>query len=83
MTPICAHSLHSKPVVYNGNSLLEIIPLNTKTPLNIIVDGRIVDVINNHVAIKVKKSDHCAEFITRGDKNFFEKLLVKLNIWSK
>lgn len=83
MTPICAHSLHSKPVVYNDNSVLEIIPLNYKTPLNIVIDGKIVDVIKNKVEIKIKKSGYFAEFITANDNNFFNKLLIKLNIWSK
>lgn len=83
MTPICAHSLHSKPVVYNDNSILEIIPLNYNTPLNVVVDGRIVDVIKSSVNLKIKKSDFFAEFITGSENNFFNKLLIKLNIWSK
>lgn len=83
MTPICAHSLHSKPIVYNANSFLEITPLSTKTPLNVIVDGRIVDEICGCSTIKIKKSDFYAEFLTCGNKNFFKKLLIKLNIWSK
>ena len=33
--------------------------------------------------IKIKKSEFYTEFITRGNKNFFNKLLIKLNIWSK
>lgn len=83
LTPICAHSLHSRPVVYSDNSVLEIIPLNGRTPLNIIVDGKVVDVINEGIIVKVKKSDCFVEFITRGDNDFFNKLLIKLNIWSK
>lgn len=83
MTPICAHSLHSKPIVYNDNSLLEIIPLGNKTPLNVIVDGKMVNEVYASDIIKVKKSNLYAEFLTRGDNNFFKKLLIKLNIWSK
>ena len=83
MTPICAHSLHSRPVVYNDNSILEVSPSSDRTPLNIIVDGKIVDVIDGFTKIKVKKSEYCVEFITRGDEDFFKKLLIKLNIWSK
>lgn len=83
MTPVCAHSLHSKPVVYSDNSVLEVLPLSGKTPLNIIIDGRIVNVITQSEVIKVKKSGYCSEFITRSDKDFFNKLLAKLSIWSK
>ncbi len=83
MTPICAHSLHSRPVVYNDKSVLEIIPEGMKSPLNVIVDGRIVNVIDDELPITVKKSKLAVEFITRGDSDFFKKLLIKLNIWSK
>ena len=82
MTPICAHSLHSRPVVYSDNSELKIISVN-ETPLNIVVDGKIVDVISEAVTVTVKKSSCSVEFITRGDNDFFKKLLIKLNIWSK
>ncbi len=82
MTPICAHSLHSRPVVFNDNSVLEIIPSVGRIPINIVIDGKIVGVIGNSV-IKVKKSEHCVSFISRSDKDFFKKLLIKLNIWSK
>ena len=83
MTPICAHSLHSKPVVFNDNSILEIISSDNRMSLNVIVDGKIVKVINEPTTIKVKKSEYVTEFNTRGDKDFFKKLLIKLNIWSK
>ena len=82
MTPICAHSLHSRPVVYSDSSVLEIIPLKDKTTLNNIIDGKLVRVIDKS-AVTVKKSNFCVNFITRGDKDFFRKLLIKLNIWSK
>ena len=82
MTPICAHSLHSRPVVYNANSVLKVFH-NGNTPLNIVVDGKVVDVIDGSTVVRIKKSDYCVEFITRGDNDFFNKLLIKLNIWSK
>ena len=83
LTPICAHSLHSRPVVFNANSVVTIKPLSTKTQLNVIVDGKIVDTVNGNINFTIKKSDCVAEFISRGNKDFFDKLLVKLNIWSK
>lgn len=83
MTPICAHSLHSRPVVYNENSVLKIYPLSKNTPLNLIVDGRIVGNISKNETVTVKKSHYFVEFITRDEYDFFKKLLIKLNIWSK
>lgn len=83
ITSICAHSLHSRPVVYSDKSVLKVYPHNNSSPLTIIVDGRIVDQIDDSVEITVKKSEHFVEFISRGNENFFEKLFIKLNIWSK
>ena len=83
LTPICAHSLHSRPVVFNANSAVTITSISTKTQLNVIVDGKIVDTVNGKINFTIKKSDFVAEFISRGNNDFFDKLLVKLNIWSK
>ena len=83
ITSICAHSLHSRPVVYSYSSILKVNPHNNSSLLNIIVDGRIVDQIDDSVEITVKKSNHFVEFISKRKENFFEKLFIKLNIWSK
>jgi NAD+ kinase len=82
MTPICAHSLHSRPVVYSDDSILEIFP-HGNTPLNLVVDGRVVGVIAKENTVTIKKSDYKVQFITRDEKDFFKKLLIKLNKWSK
>ena len=83
LTPVCAHSLHSRPVVYGDNSTLEISPVNAKEPLVLIVDGREAGLLQNNQKVTVRKCADTVEFITRNDKNFFNKLLLKLNIWSK
>lgn len=83
LTPICAHSLHSKPVVFSDKSALTIKPVNCKTPLVLSVDGKIIGKARPSETISVTKAEKSAEFITSGDKNFFNKLLVKLNIWGK
>lgn len=82
MTPICAHSLHSRPVVYSDNSVLEIFTSDDGTPLNIVIDGKVVCVVGKNTVINVKKSSIFIEFITRSDSDFFNKLFIKLNIWS-
>ena len=83
LTPICAHSLHSRPVVFNANSVVSITPMSKKTQLNVIVDGKIVDTVKGEINFEIKKSDYFAEFISCGNGGFFDKLLVKLNIWSE
>lgn len=83
LTPICPHSLHSRPVVFGDKSTLKLSLVNKGAPIRLIVDGKVVGELSYGEEVKVSKSDYCAEFITAGDKNFFNKLLIKLNIWSK
>lgn len=83
LTPICAHSLHSRPVVFSDRSVLKIRSVNAKSPLMFAVDGKIAGELKNGELITVTKSDKAAEFITAADNNFFNKLLIKLSIWSK
>lgn len=83
LTPICAHSLHSKPVIFSDKSVLTVKPLNCKTPLALSVDGKIIGKARTSEIIKVTKAETSVEFITAGDKNFFNKLLIKLNFWGK
>lgn len=83
MSPICAHSLHSRPVVYSDSSLLEIKKMDKRSILNVIVDGVAVDTLTEFDRIKVTKADFAVEFITASEHDFFNKLLIKLSIWSK
>ena len=83
LTPICAHSLHSRPIVFSDRSTIKINPVNAKTPLVMAIDGKIVGEVGADDKISVTKSERPAEFITSEDTNFFDKLLIKLNIWSK
>lgn len=83
LTPICAHSLHSRPVVFSDSSVLKIRPVNAKLPLVFAIDGKIAGKVKNDGLITVTKAERSAEFITTAGKNFFNKLLIKLSIWSK
>ncbi len=83
MTPICAHSLHSRPVIFSDSSVLKINSVNARAPLVINVDGKGVGNLHNGESVIIKKSKHVVDFITKDEKNFFNKLLLKLSIWSK
>ncbi len=83
MTPICAHSLHSRPVVFGDRSTLTIDRLDRRGAVNVVVDGNTVATVCEMSRVKVIKADRKVTFITSSDNNFFNKLLIKLNIWSK
>lgn len=82
LTPVCPHSLHSKPVVFSDKSLVSVCPVNSRAPIVLVVDGKIIGEVHANESVKIIKSEKSAEFITAEDKNFFNELLEKLNIWS-
>lgn len=82
MTPICAHSLHSRPVVYSDKSTLTILRQDDRGALNIIVDGVAEDCLFGDGKIEITRAEFDLEFITSPNRNFFNKLLIKLNKWS-
>ena len=83
LTPVCAHSLHSRPIVFSDRSVLKIRTIDVKQPLVFAIDGKISGEIKDGGLITVTKADRAVEFITSADNNFFNKLLIKLSIWSK
>ncbi len=83
MTPICPHSLHSRPIVFSDKSRVTVNQVDKNCSLSIIVDGKVVSAIKNHDVISIKKADRYLEFISAANDNFFDKLLIKLSIWSK
>ncbi len=83
MTPVCPHSLHSRPIVFSEQSTVKINQSEKNCTLNLIVDGRVVETLSGFEVITVKKADCFTEFILVENNNFFDKLLIKLNIWSK
>lgn len=83
LTPLCAHSLHSRPIVYSDRSELKIYYRKENTSVNVAVDGIVVGEFESYVEATVTKSDYCTEFIVSDKVNFFDKLLSKLSKWSR
>lgn len=81
INPICAHSLHSRPLVVGMDSKIEL-KLTSGNPATISLDGRSGEkslVAGNIVTIV--KSAKRANFVELSDSNFYKKLLDKMNDW--
>lgn len=78
--PICAHSLHSRPLVVNASSKIEI-KLSGEHRGIISVDGANNGTLEKNEIIRVTKSLKSAVFLSDGDENFYAKLLKKMNRW--
>lgn len=83
MTPICPHSLHSRPIVFNDSATVTVNQAEKSCVLNLIVDGKVVETVSGFDKFTIKKADRSLEFVSADGKNFFDKLFIKLNIWSK
>lgn len=83
LTPVCAHSLHNRPVVYADTSTLRIFLAEEEAALTLYCDGRYIGLIERSDEVVLRKADFSVGFIKRPDSNFFDKLLFKLNKWSE
>ncbi len=79
--PICAHTLHSRPIVYSTKAKSYITVAKDTKECALYIDGALVDVVGAGESIAIEKSDMCVQ-ICEYAENFFEKLSRKLNIWS-
>ena len=83
LTPLCAHSLHSRPIVYSDKSELKVYYNKENTSVNVSVDGIVVGEFESFVEARITKSEYYTEFIVSDKVNFFDKLLSKLSKWSR
>ena len=79
ITPICPHSLTSRPLVVPDTQILEVrFPTEQTDEIGITVDGQIVDTVRNDTRIEIKKADYSTAFITFSDSNYFHTLRTKM-----
>lgn len=83
LTPVCAHSLHNRPVVYADKSVLRIFVAEEGAALTLYCDGKYIGIVGSGDEVVLQKAQFSVGFIKRPDSNFFDKLLFKLNKWSE
>ncbi len=77
--PICAHSLHSRPLVVSSDSVIRFTLRGTDA--NICIDGAYERSINSGEDVFVSRADVKAKFVTVDDDGFYKKLFQKMNSW--
>lgn len=81
MTPICAHTLRARPVVFSDDEILTF-KTEEKCGFAVICDGQHKqsdDVIN---AVKISKSEFLLKLINFKQKSFFDRLQTKFIEWN-
>ena len=79
LTPICPHSLISRSVVFDGDSVLNTtVKIRDNTPAVLSIDGEINIEINPSDVITIKKSEKHLKLIKLYNRNFYQLLNEKL-----
>lgn len=76
ITPICAHSLNLRPVVYSADLVSELKCI-TGNKAGVYVDGKFVDYLLPGQKINLKKDDKKISFLRNADFDFFVRLNKK------
>lgn len=79
MTPVCPHSLFSRSVIFEGNSVLTIsVKIPSECCCVLTIDGeKNIDILAEDT-VKIRKSDLKLKFVSIHRRNFYRKLNEKL-----
>ena len=79
MTPVCPHSLFSRSVIFEGNSVLTVsVKIPSECCCVLTIDGeKNVDILADDI-VKIRKSDLKLKFVSINKRNFYRKLNEKL-----
>lgn len=81
VAPICAHSLHSRPIVYSQSSLASVLVLEDSNQSALYVDGAFKTALTGGEKVEIALADKKLK-ICDNSENFFNKLTQKITLWS-
>lgn len=80
LTPICAHTIHSRPLVVAKNKRVKVVIERTGDGgANLTVDGQTSCVLEKGDAVVVKKARHYTKLIKLSENSFYKTLRFKLS----
>ncbi len=82
MTPVCAHTLRARPIVFRDDEKLKFFAKD-ESGFSVILDGNDVSHLKGVKEIEVSRSSVSVKFITFTEKRFFTRLNSKLIEWTK
>lgn len=79
ITPVCPHSLISRPVLLNSDAILSVkVKAPEKASIILTVDGEINITLTDSDIVKIKKSDKTLKLLSLHKRNFYQLLNEKL-----
>lgn len=77
LTPISAHSLHNRPIIFSSLSKSEITLLGGYA--GVFIDGKFISEINATQTINIERAKKDVIFLRNKNSNFYKRLIKKLN----
>ncbi len=78
LTPVCAFSMKSRPIVYSAGATLSF-AIPEGHSLLLYGDGKYLGSVGTGDSVIVKKANRCATFLTRNKKSYFLRITEKIN----
>jgi len=83
LTPICPHTMNSRPVVASADEEIKVRVIDKPGDVCAIFDGRgVMKLSENDPGITIVRSPKNARFIRLRERNYFELLRTKLSEWT-
>lgn len=81
ITPIAAHSLHTRPIVTNSSNIIKINVKNIPTKALLNVDGLDICHVDENDVVEITTSKKYLQFIRTNTYNYYDRFLTKLLNW--
>ena len=83
LTPICSHTLHSRPVAVSAQETVTVRVLEDSERAHVLVDGykRLILPPDDPV-VTIRRAKACATFLRLDEQNFFDVMHKKLSGWA-
>lgn len=78
ITPISAHSLHHRPIIYASQSMCTVC-VEEGGAVGLFCDGKLVKKLSRQETVNISKAPYDIAFLRKKDSNFYNRLLLKLN----
>lgn len=78
ITPVSAHSLHHRPIIYASSSEA-VVTIDDGGAAGLLCDGKLVKKLSKHDIVTVTRAENQVTFLRKKDSNFYNRLLLKLN----
>jgi NAD+ kinase len=82
-TPICAHSLAVRPLVFSSSEMLELTVRDSEGGANLIIDGQVQHELDNVRQLRVKQAKNHIKLARVSDRGFYDLLRSKLGWGSR